>query len=84
MVDLFKENTLESPARHGFAITPHDTTELAYITRAIYVGGDGDIVLVTASGVELTFTNLIAGTILPVRAKIVKAATSASNLVALC
>jgi hypothetical protein len=65
---------------NGFAITPHDTNPLTKSTRAIYVGGAGNIVLVTSGGDTLTFTAVPVGTILPVEAKIVKATSTTATL----
>lgn len=75
---------LMTPAEDGFAISPHDTNDLARTPRSIFVGGAGSIVLVTAKGTELTFNGLAAGSVLPVRASKVKATgTSATFLVGL-
>lgn len=84
--DPFK-NTSESrsdPADDAFAITPHDTNELVQMTRSIYVGGSGNIALVTANNSTVTFVDVLAGSILPVRVKLVKSTgTTATNLVGL-
>lgn len=75
---------LDSPYRNAAAITPHDTNELANVTRAIYVGGAGNIVLVTAAGNEVTLSGCLAGHVYRVRAKQVKStSTTATNLIAL-
>ncbi len=60
-------------ARHAFAISPHNSNPLTRVTRAIYVGGAGDITLITEKGDEVLFKAVPVGTILPVRASIVKA-----------
>lgn len=63
----------EAPADDAASVTPHDTTELAYITRGLYVGTAGDVTVVMAgSGTDITFKAVPAGTILPIRVKIVK------------
>jgi hypothetical protein len=69
----------------AFAITPHDTNELAKVTDGIYIGTDGDVVLYTGGGSgPITLKNCIAGTILWIRAKRVLATgTAATNLVGL-
>lgn len=51
-----------------FSITKSDTDNFAYQVRAIYVGGAGNVVVVTPAGSVVTFTGVPAGTILPVRA----------------
>lgn len=86
MPDRFDHHTssLEGPAFHGFAITPSDIGGLSETTRAIFVGGAGDVTLVLASGAELNFANVAAGTILPLRTTAVKiTGTSATNLIGL-
>jgi hypothetical protein len=70
------------PASNAVAITAHDTNELANVSRAIYVGGAGNIVAVMLSGQTVTFTGVLAGTILPIRVKQVKStSTTATALV---
>ncbi|OAM78577.1 spike base protein, RCAP_Rcc01079 family [Devosia elaeis] len=79
-----REPSMEGPAVHAFSIVPHDTNALPETTRAIYVGGFGALRLVLASGTEITFANLPAGTALPVRATHVRATgTSATDIVGL-
>jgi hypothetical protein len=74
-----------SPANNLAAITPDDEEELEFWTRAIYVGGAGDIVLIAAQDTtEVTLKAVPAGTILPIIAKQVLASgTAATDLVAL-
>lgn len=73
--------SLVAPISHMFSITPHDTDELASVTRALYVGTAGNVVVVTASGDEVTLNNLAAGVWHPMRIKQVKTATTAQNLI---
>ncbi|TPW27832.1 hypothetical protein FJU08_19075 [Martelella alba] len=86
MTDRFatRDFSLTSPAYDGFAITPSDSTGLSETTRALYIGGGGDVTLIMASGNNLTFTGLNAGTILPVRVKQVLATgTTATTILGL-
>ena len=79
-----RADDITSPARHGFAITTSDSTDLVAETRAIYIGSAGDLVAVLASGDEVSFVGLGGGTVLPVRALRVKATgTTATHLVGL-
>lgn len=76
--------SLTSPVIGGFAITPHDTTTLPELTRAVYVGGAGDLALLLATGQSVVLKSVGAGTILPLRAQQVLATgTTATALVGL-
>ena len=75
---------LSSPATQAFSVSPHDTNELSNVTRAIYVGSGGDIVLVTVGGDTVTLVGVLGGAIYPVRAKIIKSTgPTATSLVGL-
>lgn len=75
---------LDSPASHGFAVTPSDSTDVPDVTRAIFVGGGGAVQVVLASGAELAFAGVAGGTILPIRVQRIKATgTTATLLVGL-
>lgn len=64
---------------------PNDATELATVSKALYIGVTGDVSVILADdSVAILFKAVPAGSILPVRARIVKAtATTATNIVAL-
>ena len=85
--DLWEgSNYLDAPAYEGFSITPSDDSadDFDIYTRGIYIGVDGDVVVVTSSGTALTFKGLLAGTILPVRAKRINSTnTTATDLIGL-
>mgnify|MGYP003529668988 CR=1 FL=1 len=71
--DLFTHSVgATSPAENAFTITPHDTNELAFVTRGLYLGVSGDVAVTMANGDEVTFLNMAAGIIHPLRVKIVK------------
>ena len=71
------------PAADFFAITPHNTTVQPPF-RGIYVGTGGTITLTNRAGTTIQFTNVIAGTILPVQAPLVMSTgTSATGLIGL-
>lgn len=72
-----------SPAGMYAAVTPHASTELPYVSRALYVGTAGNLVAVRADGTEVTFANVPAGMFLPIRAIRVDDTSTASDIVAL-
>lgn len=77
-------NSITAPAANFAAITPNDGSDLAYVTRGIYVGTGGDISAVNAAGDVVPFKSLPAGILLPIRvARIRATGTTASNIVAL-
>lgn len=74
----------EYPASSAVAVTPHDTTELVTVSRALFVGGAGNISALMADGVACTFTGVAAGSVLPIRVRRVNSTnTTATNIVAL-
>jgi len=73
---------LTSPADNAAAVTPNDSTDLAFTSRALYVGGAGNIVVTMAGGGDVTFTAVPAGSILPIRVSRVKStSTTATSII---
>lgn len=86
IIDDFKGFSygLDSPARDGFEITPDDSADLPYVTRAIYVGREGAVRVTMVSGSVITLSNVPAGTLLPLRVtRVHVTATTALDLIAL-
>jgi len=80
---LFKIG-LESPCVHAAAVTPSDANDLTVTTRALFVGGAGNVEVIMAGGETVVFTGVVAGSILPIRVSRVKAgSTTATNIMAL-
>lgn len=72
------------PSTQAAAVTPSDTVDLPFRSRALYIGVAGDVTAVMHNGDVILFKNLAAGTILPVRVARVNATnTTASSIVAL-
>lgn len=72
---------VSAPADVVFDITPSDSEDLSYITSALYVGGGGDIEVITRQGTIALFKDVPSGTILPVRALRIGTETTATDLV---
>jgi hypothetical protein len=71
------------PAETARAVTPSDTTTIGG-ARALWVGGTGALTLDFADGQSnVVFSAIPAGTLLPVAPLRVKAATTATLIVAL-
>jgi hypothetical protein len=74
---------LLAPASDGAAVSLSDTVDLPVASKRLWVGGAGNVTLITVKGTALTYTAVPAGTYLLVRASRVKSTgTSASNIVA--
>lgn len=80
-----QSNGLESPALSAEAISPSDGADLPNTSRAIYVGGNGNITVnLAGTGDTILFSNVVAGTFLPIRVeRVLNTGTTAANLVAL-
>jgi hypothetical protein len=69
---------------YAAAITTSDTVSLTGVTRAVYVGGAGNITAVMFNGDVVLFTAVPVGTMLPIRCTRINAtATTATALVAM-
>lgn len=79
------ESTMDHPAPNAEAVTPHDTTELTNISRALWIGTGGDVtVLMAGTGTAILFANVPDGTLLPIRVKRVNdTGTDADDIVAI-
>lgn len=85
MTDDFSHfsESLTAPATAAEAIVPDDVTELAFVTRALYVG-QGDAQVRLRSGDIVVLRNLQAGVIYPLGVtQVLAAGTSATDLVGL-
>lgn len=72
------------PANKGFAIVPSDTADLVFNTRAIYIGGSGNLTVRLYEGDIIVLVGVVVGTIIPIRTnKVYSTGTTATNLVAL-
>jgi hypothetical protein len=75
---------LDTPYTKAETVTPHDTNELAAVSRGLWVGGAGNVAALMLDGSVGTFVAVAAGTLLKVRIKRVNSTgTTATNMVAL-
>jgi len=87
MVDIYKDTIdgIDAPAQGAFAITPNDTADFltdsgAKVTRSVYVGGIGDLRVLTLEGEDIIFYGFSG--ILPQRIRRVFATnTTATHIV---
>lgn len=86
MIDTFKTfaRSLTSPPEHAREIAPDDAASLPFVTRALYVGGAGDVALRLQGGAEVVFRGLQAGSLIPIRVDQIKSTgTTATGLIGL-
>ncbi len=67
----------------GFAITPNDTTLLAQLTRAIWVGTTGNLRMILKDGSDVTINSVPVGLHRFRAVRVMNTGTTASNLVGL-
>ena len=84
--DTFAKHSrsLTAPPEEAAAIAPDDAADLAFATRALYVGTGGDVRLRMLGGGEVALTNLASGSLIPIRAiKVFATGTNANGLIGL-
>ena len=71
MTDIYQGQSpgLVGPYVGGFAITKSDSTVFAQPTRALYVGGTGDVAVTYLDGTTDILQAVPVGTVIPVRVK---------------
>ena len=86
--DLYRfgpnSDTTSSPARNALMVTPSDTVDLINVTKALYIGGTGDVTVIMLDGsAPQTFSACPVGMILPVRCtRILATGTTATKITA--
>ena len=79
---MFMVEGMTSPANDASAVTPSDTVPLTYVSRALYIGGAGNLVVTMQGGGNVTFIGVPAGTVLPIRCSHVRStSTTATSIV---
>lgn len=74
--------SLTGPATGGADAAP-GAGDLPQVSRALWVGGAGALALTLADGAQVVLREVPAGTLVPVRARAVRAGTTATGIVAL-
>lgn len=75
---------LIGPCENVAIVTPSDGSDLSNTTRALFVGGAGDVKVTTKGGQTVTLAGVAAGSVLPLRVERVWATgTTATNIAAL-
>lgn len=87
MADKFESYSpgLSSPPNHNAAVTPNDSTDLPNgIANALYIGGAGDVTLITKGGDTVLWAGLQAGGYVITRvARVKSTGTTATSILAL-
>ena len=73
-------SSLTSPPTAAEAIVPDNEADLAYATRALYVGEGGDVAVQLMSGDTITLANAQSGTVYPMRVRRVLATGTTADL----
>ena len=77
------DQSILAPAADAVSITPHDTNDLAIVSRGIYIGGSGDLKVDMLDGATVTFVGLTAGIVHPIRVtRIYDTGTTAISILA--
>jgi len=83
-LDPLRAGRPEWPYLHAPLVTPDDSNDLAYVTRALWIGAGGNVVVIMQDGNEATFENVPPGYELRIRVPRVKATgTTATPILAL-
>lgn len=84
MPALDKSSGTTGPASNAFDIAPGDGSDLAIVTRALWVGGAGAVKLTTQGGDTVTLSGVTAGSLIPIRvSRVFSTGTTATLLVGL-
>lgn len=76
-------SNVSDPGKYAQAVTPHDSTDLPSLTRALYVGSAGGNITAVINGTAILFTAVPIG-ILPIQCSRVNATgTTSTAIVAL-
>jgi hypothetical protein len=86
MIDEFSKynRSLVSPPEHAGDIAPDDASDLSNVTRALYVGGTGNLRVRMLGGETASFANVPSGTLMPLRVtRVLATGTTATAILGL-
>ena len=86
MAKLWTDDRSEEwiPAYNAVEVVPNDGVDLTNTSRALYVGGGGDVKVDMYGSGTVTFVGVSAGSLLPVRVdRVYSTGTTATSIVAL-
>lgn len=76
--------TIDSPARSLVAVSPSDSADLSFVTKALWIGVGGNVQVIDMGGTTTILVGCQAGQIIPVRvARVMATNTTATSIVAM-
>lgn len=83
MIDTFSDHVtdISAPPSNALQVNPSDTADLAYVTRAIYVGIQGDLRVLTHNGQDVIYKDVIGTKVIRAK-KVFATGTTAGALIA--
>jgi len=85
-VDTFNKygRSLTSPPENAVALQPSDTDQVPQVTRALFLGGEGDLRVRMLGGGVVTFAGVPGGSLFPLRVvQVFATGTTVTNIVGL-
>jgi len=83
MVDTFGSHasSITAPPSRAASVTPDDTNDLPFVSRALYIGSAGSLRVLTLEDDDVTYQGISGTKILRVK-RVFSTGTTASNIVA--
>ena len=76
-----KQSLVADPATNAVLVTPSNSVDLTDVTRAVYVGGGGDMKVTMQDSGTVLFSGIPAGTTLPIRVSRIWSTTTTATLI---
>ena len=83
MADTFDSHavSITAPPSNAAPVIPSDTTDLAFVSRALYIGTPGDVRVLTNAGQDVTYKG-VAGTKVLRVTRVFATGTTAADIIA--